>query len=110
MFATGHQQEVTPNRQRHAVGMLDAQQADAVSRGVHLWVLIVTHRAGPALLDHFDGRPTGSAIVDADTMLGAPVIACYGCGLPYEARIRDGRCAGDPDEPALSAVGPDGAR
>lgn len=92
----GQHQEVTPHRQIHAEGQLDAALEYARKSHTHLWGVYVMHRATDQLLDAYDGKAPDLPMLDADTILMRPVLGCFVCEQAYEPRLRLRRCAGEP--------------
>lgn len=108
LVGTGHQQEATPHRQDQASDRLASLYTTAVKSETHLWLVILTHVASPTMLDSADGEPVKAGLLDLDTMVGVPAVACYVCETGYEPRLRRRKCAGDPD-PASRSIRSGGA-
>lgn len=96
LIGSGITQEVTPHRQTVARTQLEADEEYAKKAGVHLWIVILTHRATDRLLDTQDGSSTDLPILDVDTLTAPPYVGCYVCETPYEPRLRRRRCPGEP--------------
>lgn len=95
VIGTGMTQEATPHRQEHAQDELTALAVYHQKAATHLWLVVLTHRATDTMLDGFDD-PADMPILDVDSMLGRPVLACYLCEVAYEPRLRHRKCPGDP--------------
>lgn len=99
---TGTFQQIGPDQQRAAQDVLAREAETARRMKSHLWVVIVTHRASTQVLDSIDAQQdgdSGPALLDTETMLGAPSIGCYVCERGYERILRHRKCPGDPGGP-----------
>lgn len=97
MVGTGDLQELNPHRQQYARTRLDEAESYARASETHMWLVILTHKGTDAMLDAFDSPdPAAMPILDVDTMMGSPAIACFVCEAIYEPRLRRRKCPGDP--------------
>lgn len=95
IVGSGDFQEATPHRQALAQEELDRLYEYHVAAQTHLWLVVLTHRATDAILDGYED-PADVPILDVDSLIGQPVVACYVCEVAYEPRLRRRRCPGDP--------------
>lgn len=92
----GNHQEVTPARQTHALTQFNQDEEFAKKAHVHLWVVMLTHRASDTMLDSFVSNDPGDLpLLDADTLAMPPATICWICTQPFDSRMRLRRCPGE---------------
>jgi hypothetical protein len=83
--------EVTPERQKLADARATKDLEYAEKAEVHLWAVILSHRASDPMLDAFDGASSDLPMLDAETLLMQPAICCMVCERPSSPRCRRSR-------------------
>jgi hypothetical protein len=92
--ATGQLTYVSAARATAAEARADAIIARARDRREHVWIAAVAFLVYPPV--------EGSAILDAENILGYPGIGCFICEAAYTDGDEHSRCPGDPPGPPFS--------
>lgn len=88
----GDKQRIDPGMQKNR---LDREYNYAKRSHTHLWQAIITHKLSVQALENME---TESLILDAESMMGLPLIGCFVCEQPYSRELLRRKCPGEPSD------------
>jgi hypothetical protein len=95
---TGRMEKITTEQQVRADDLFERKILQAVERKEHLWIVIVTYVASETTLNAMSDPKESTPILDHENLAMQPYIGCYVCEEPFEPRIRNYKCKGDPNK------------
>lgn len=95
--AQGNKIEVPANRIIGAESIFADRYESALRHHNHLWIVTLCHFASDPMLDAFSGvEGAETPMLDSETIAMRPALGCFICETPYEQRIRNYKCTGEP--------------